>query len=50
MTPNVRRKDFLNNLLHSAPSPSAGKEKPPISTATILAIGIRTIAGRKMIA
>lgn len=43
-------KDFLNSLLHKAPTPKAGKEKPPIITAIIFAIGIKTIAGRNIIA
>lgn len=46
----VLLRDLRKSLLQSAPTPSAGREKPPIIIATILAIGIKTIAGRKMIA
>lgn len=50
ITSNVLLRDFLKSLLHSAPMPSAGREKPPIIIATNFAIGIKIIAGRKMIA
>lgn len=43
-------KGLPKSLLQIVPTPSAGIEKPPIINATILAIGIKTIAGRKTIA
>ncbi len=50
MIVSVFLSDFPKSLLHNTPMPSAGNEKPNIMRATIFAIGMRTIAGRKIIA
>ncbi len=47
---SVFLRDFPNNLVIKTPSPSEGIENPPIIKATIFAIGIKIIAGKKMIA
>lgn len=47
ITKIVLPKDFPKNLLQIAPTPMAVNEKPPIITATTLAIGIKTITGIK---
>ncbi len=43
-------RDVLNNFVIKAPSPREGMENPPITKAIILAIGIKMMAGKKMIA
>jgi hypothetical protein len=50
MTKSVCLRDFPKSLLHNAPIPIAGKEKPPIIKAINFAMGMRISAGRKMIA
>lgn len=47
---SVFLKDFLNNFVIKTPRLSEGIESPPIIKAIILAIGIKIIAGKKMIA
>lgn len=47
---SVFLKDFPNNFVIKAPSPSEGIENPPITKAIIFAIGIKIIAGKKMMA
>lgn len=46
----VRFKDFPKSEWYTALNPSAGIDKPPIISATILAIGINIRAGKKIIA
>ncbi len=50
ITTIVRFKDFLVKLLQRAPIDTAGIESPPISAATIFAMGIKIKAGRKITA
>ena len=47
---NVFLRDFPNSLCIKAPKPSEGTENPPIIKAIIFAIGIKIIAGKKIIA
>ncbi len=50
ITNNVFLRDFLNNFVIKAPNPREGMENPPITKAIILAIGIKMMAGKKIIA
>lgn len=47
---SVFLRDFPNNFVIKAPSPSEGIKKPPITKAIIFAIGIKIIAGKKIMA
>ncbi len=43
-------RDFPNNFVIKAPKPSEGIENPPMIKAIIFAIGIKIIAGKKIMA
>lgn len=47
---SVFLKDFPNNFVIRAPIPRDGIDNPPMIIAKIFAIGIKIIAGRKIIA
>lgn len=47
---NVFLRDFPNNFVIKAPMPNEGIENPPIIKAIIFAIGIKIIAGKKIMA
>lgn len=47
---SVFLRDFPSNFVIKTPSPSEGIENPPITKAMIFAIGIKIIAGKKIMA
>lgn len=47
---SVFLRDFPNNFVIKAPMLSEGIENPPITKAIIFAIGIKIIAGKKIMA
>lgn len=50
ITTNVFLRDMPNNFVSKAPNPREGMENPLITIAIILAMGIKIIAGKKIIA
>lgn len=47
---SVFLRDFPKNFVIKAPIPNEGIENPPITKAIIFAIGIKIIAGKKIMA